>query len=712
MKPAISLSAAALLAALLAWPAPAAGQATDWKQIRKPALRPFTPPVPKRVALPNGLVVFLMEDHELPLVRGFARIRGGAREEPANKTGLVGLYGQVWRTGGTKSRTGDQLDDFLEARAARVETGGGLDSTVVSFDCLKATLDEVFPVFLEVLREPEFRPEKLELAKTQLNTGISRRNDNAAGIAGREARRLGYGADSPYARLEEYATVAAVTRDDLLAWHRTFTHPNNIVLGISGDFEPAAMEARLRKAFGPWPQGPAAKKVAATFSDPKPGVYFVQKDDVNQSNIRLLHLGVTRDNPDYHAVEVMNEVFGGGFSARLFSNVRSKKGLAYSVGGGIGANFDHPGLFMVSMGTKSESTGAAIEALYEEVDNLLKTPPSAEEMQRAREAILNSFIFRFDSRQEVLGEKALYEFYGYPLDFLERYRTGIEKVTAEDVARVAQKYVHRDKLALLVVGKAEDFDKPLSTFGPVTALDVTIPEAGEKKAAAPGAASSADGTALLAKVVEGLGGAQRVDGVKSIRLKSSVLAKSEGGDMTMKVETLNVFPDRAWQQAETPRGTVSFAITPEAAFMVTSGGTRDIPTFERDLILKELRTQPIYVAKHSGAPSLSVRAAGRDKVGEVEAQVLEVSLEGAQAKWWVDPASGRILRTSFTMPGHAGPVEQISDYSDFRSVDGLSLPFKRAQSRAGQTTSTTEISEIVVNGQVDAKAFVRPVDKP
>jgi zinc protease len=706
MKPAISLTAAALAAALLGGPAPAAGQAADWKQIRKPALRPFTPPVPKRIALPNGMVAFLLEDHELPLVRGFARIRGGSREEPANKTGLAGLFGQVWRTGGTKTRTGDQLDDFLEARAARVETGGGQDSTVVSFDCLKASLDEVFPIFLEVLREPEFRPDKLELAKTQFNTGISRRNDNPAGIAAREARRLGYGADSPYARIEEYATVAAVTRDDLTAWHRNFVHPNNIVLGISGDFEPAAMEARLRKAFGSWPQGPAAKKVAATFSDPKPGVYFVQKDDVNQSNIRLLHLGLTRDNPDYHAVEVMNEVFGGGFSARLFSNVRSKKGLAYSVGGGVGANFDHPGLFMVSMGTKSESTGSAIEALYEEVDNLLKTPPSAEEMQRARDAILNSFIFRFDSRQEVLGERALYEFYGYPLDFLERYRAGIEKVTAEDVARVARKYVHKEKLALLVVGKAEDFDKPLSTFGPVTALDITIPE-GEKKAAPP-SASNPDGKALLTKVIEGLGGAQRVADLKSLRLKSSVLARSEGGDVTMEVDTLNVFPDRAWQQAQGPQGTVSFVILPDAAFMVTSGGTRDIPPFQRDLILKELHTQPLYVAKHHQAPGLSVRAAGREKVGEVETQVLEVAMDGAEAKWWVDPANGRILRSAASMPGPEGPVEQLSDYSDFRTVDGLSLPFKRAQSRGGQPTSTSEIKEIVVNGQVDPKAFVRP----
>ena len=189
----------------------------------------------------------------------------------------------------------------------------------------------------------------------------------------------------------------------------------------------------------------------------------------------MVHLGVRRDSPDYFALEVMNEILGGGFSARLFSNIRSKKGLAYSVGGGVGSNYDYPGLFSLSMGTKSGSTAAAIDALYEEIDNLTKTPVSAQELARAKDAILNSFVFRFDTKQEVMAERMLYEFYGYPPDFLERYRAGIEKVTAEDVARVARAHVHRGKIALLVVGKAQDFDRPLAGFGDVTTLDVTIP---------------------------------------------------------------------------------------------------------------------------------------------------------------------------------------------------------------------------------------------
>jgi zinc protease len=454
---------------------PARAQATDWKQIVIPPLHEFHPVQPRRIELPNGMVLFLQEDHELPLIRGTARIRGGSREEPADKVGLVQIQGEVWRTGGTRGQTGDQLDDFLEARAAKVETSGGVDSTFVSLDCLKENFDEVFKVFVDLLREPEFREDKIVLAKNQVSTSIARRNDDIFEIAGREANKLVYGANSSYARVPEYATVAAVLRDDLLRWHRTYVHPNNIILGVVGDFDSKMMEAKLREAFESWPRGPAAPKAEAAFEEPRPGYYFVAKDDVTESAIRMVHLGTTRDNPDFYALEVLNQAFGAGFSSRLFANIRSKRGLAYYVFGGVGAAYDHPGIFQMAMGTKNGTTAASIDALYAELDAVQKSPPSADELKKAKDGLLNSFVFRFDSKAKVLRERMGYEFYGYPADFLERYRVGIEKVTQEDVARVAQRYMHKDRLAVLVVGKASDFDRPLSSFGPVTDVDVAIP---------------------------------------------------------------------------------------------------------------------------------------------------------------------------------------------------------------------------------------------
>ena len=298
------------------------------------------------------MVVFLQEDHELPLIDGMARIRGGSRSEPAAKTGLVDLYSEVWRTGGTKSQTGDQLDDFLEVRAAKVETGGNADSTTISWSCLKADFDDVFKVFDDLLRGPEFREDKLDLAQKEYFDAISRRNDDVDGIAGRESEKLAYGAQNPYARVAEYKTVAAVTRQDLLDWHHAHVNPSNIILGIVGDFDAAAVEAKLRQMYGGWPKGPALKEEKIEFQPAKPGYYLVQKDDVNQSTINMVGLGITRDNPDYYAVRVFNEAFGGGFASRLFRTIRTQKGLAYAVGGGIGSGFDHFGMVRLSMGTK------------------------------------------------------------------------------------------------------------------------------------------------------------------------------------------------------------------------------------------------------------------------------------------------------------------------------------------------------------------------
>src|SRR6266576_2028886 len=221
---------------------PAVLAQTSWKQIPIPKLPAFHPQEPKRVELPNGMVIFLQEDHELPTIDAVARIRGGSRSEPAAKVGMVSLYGEVWRTGGTKAQTGNQLDDYLEIRAAKVETDGSADSTTISLSCLKEDFNDVFKVFNDLLREPSLREDKLDLAKREAFDGISRRNDEIGEIARREASKLAYGAQNPYVRVPEYTTIAAVNREDLQQWHDTHVHPNNIIIGIVGDFDSAQME--------------------------------------------------------------------------------------------------------------------------------------------------------------------------------------------------------------------------------------------------------------------------------------------------------------------------------------------------------------------------------------------------------------------------------------------------------------------------------------
>jgi zinc protease len=456
-------------------PASSTGVATNWRQIAIPELPPFKPQQPRRVELANGMVIFLTENHELPLISGSVMIRGGSDSEPAEKTGLVELYGATWRTGGTEKLSGDQLDDYLEARAAKVEAADGTSDTTASFHCLKEDFNDVLGIFVDLLRHPAFREDKLALAKKRINSSISRRDDESEDIAQMQTNILGYGKTSAYARVPEYATVAAVTRQDLLQWHQRHVSPNNMIFGVVGDFDSSEMEATLRKAFGEWPRGEKFTEPKIILAPEKPGIYVADKSDVNQSEIRMIALGIERRNPDYFALQVMNAMFGGGFSSRLFINLRTKAGLAYAVGGGVGGKWDHPGLTILEIATKTETTVEAIKGLWEQVELLKKDEPSELELKRAKDQILNSFIFNFDTPAKVQREQVTYEFYGYPKDFLEQYRAGVERVTAADVLRVANKYVHKEELKVLIVGNAVEFEKQLASLGPVTPIDITIP---------------------------------------------------------------------------------------------------------------------------------------------------------------------------------------------------------------------------------------------
>lgn len=465
-----------ILAILLAFfPIASSAQATHWQEIKIPPLHTFKAAQPTRIVLPNGFVIFLEEDHALPFIDGTLTIRGGSRDEPPAKSGLTEIYGRAWRTGGSRTKTGDEMDDFLEARAAKVETESDVDSTGMRFSCLKENFDEVFVIFRDLLLNPEFRVDKIGIAKRSVSAAIAHRNDNAMGVAFREATKLGYGQQSPYARLVEYSTVDAVSRQDLLEWHKKHVYANNIILGLVGDFDSKNMEAKLRQEFGAVSKGPAFHTPDIAIEPAKPGYYLVEKTDVNQSTVVMVQPGIRRDDSDYYAVQVFNEAFGGGFSSRLFTAIRSQKGLAYAVSGHIGEAWDHPGLVRLFVATKTESTVEATQALFAEIEGLAKNPLSDEEVRRAKDSLLNSFIFQVDSPQKVLRQRIIAAFYEYPLDLLEKYQSEIQKVTTADVNRVAVKYLRKDQLAVLVLGNPSGFDKPLSTLGSVTKLDISIP---------------------------------------------------------------------------------------------------------------------------------------------------------------------------------------------------------------------------------------------
>jgi zinc protease len=478
------------------------------------------------------------------------------------------------------------------------------------------------------------------------------------------------------------------------------------------------MEAKLRAAFDSWPKGAPLPKNEIQFHPAPPGYYLIPKEDVNQSSIHMVTLGTTRNNPDYYALSVFNESFGGGFSSRLFNDIRTKRGLAYSVGGGIGTNFGHPGILQFKAATKSQSTIESIQALDEDIDNLSKNPITDEEIKHAKDAILNAFIFRLDSPDKVLGERTTYEFYGYPADWLDKYPAEIQKVTAADVNRVAAKYVHRNQLAVLVVGNTKEFDKPLSSLGAVKTIDISIPpppgaekEKEEQESSKP-TQSNQEGKALAAKVVAAIGGEAKLSAIKSVKSKITLTQKTPQGDFPMQMENLIVFPDHLHVEMQTPQGPATIVVTPGAAFVdLPNGQIQNWPETRKTDTLEQIKRDPIFIAAHANDANVFFHAAGTEKVGDVEARIVDVNADGAAIRWWVDPQNGRILKETYTTIGPHGPVQGETDMDDWKPIGGLNLPTVRHNKQDGQESSKSEYTAIQINPAVDPKLFEKPAER-
>ncbi len=436
-------------------------------------LNPIQMPKVEEAELPNGLKLFLVEDHEFPIINLQAMVRSGSVFEPALKVGLGSITGSVLRTGGTRNRTGDQIDKELDTLAASISTSIGTTAAYLSISALKENFDQALEILADVLIEPAFSEDKIELARIMQRTAIARRNENISNITNREFGKLIYGKDSPYARHPEYDSIQAITRQDIVDFYSTHFHPNNTRIAVCGDFNSTEMIERITALLGKWRRGKASTELWPTvhYKD-EYTVNFIDKPDVNQSNIMLGHIGGLMSSPDYPALSIMNQILS---FERMFKRIRTDEGLAYSVWGTYGAGYVNPGIFSCGAQTKSQSTVYAIEIMLNELKRIMEQEVSDEELSRAKDGYLNSYVFNFETKSQIVNRILAYSYYGYPIDFMEQIKSKIEKVTKADVLRVAKKYLKPDKVRILVVGKKEDLDKPLSTLGSVNVIDITIP---------------------------------------------------------------------------------------------------------------------------------------------------------------------------------------------------------------------------------------------
>ena len=471
----------ALLAAPLVSPAAlAAGASTIPSKPDQLTFKPFsyTPPAAKeyRAVLKSGVVAYLAENHELPLVNIQIILRGGTYLNAPGKEGLAETAGYLLARGGTKNRKAEDLEERLAFLAAQLNSSYAEDRGTVSLNLLAKDLDEGLAILREVLTEPRFQDDKLKLRKDQFLADMKQRNDSSADIERRERSFLLYGDGYYLNRFETRASVEGFTREDLVAFHRKWVDPKNMLIAAAGDFKKAEMAAKLDKLLANWPfKGEAAPPVPKPSHPMTPGTFLVDKD-VNQGRVSIMLPGLLRTDPDFFAAAVMNDILGGGgFTSRIMNRVRSDEGLAYSAGSALQPGIWYPGRFGAAFQSKVRTAAYASQIVIEEMTKLRDTDPTDEEMETAKHSFIDTLPRRFSTPVQVVGLLADEEYTGrYASDplYYAKYQANVEKVTKADVKRAAQRLLKPDAVTLIVVGKKADLLNPEPKH-PVKFADLT-----------------------------------------------------------------------------------------------------------------------------------------------------------------------------------------------------------------------------------------------
>ncbi|MBI4469015.1 MAG: insulinase family protein [Acidobacteria bacterium] len=429
----------------------------------------YTPPKASnyRQVLSSGVVAYMVEDNDLPLVNITVLIRVGQYAQPAGKEGLASLAGSQMRAGGTASKSAEEFDEAADYLAAQIQSYVTDTQGVANLNCLSKELDTSLQLFFDMLRNPRFQQDRLDLAKSQTLQQMERRNDRTEEIEDREWSRLIRGADFFTNRSPTKASVESINREDLVAFHRKYFHPGSLMLAVSGDFHTKEMVAKLESVMKGWTaERAAAAGIPEPTATPVPGIYTVNKADVNQGRVLIGHRGSMRNNPDSYALTIMNDILGGpDFTSRLLSRVRSDEGLAYDAGSEFGLGVYFPGYFRARFQSKNATCAQAISIVLDEINRIRTVRVSEEELTTSKNQAIGIFPRFFATALLIANTFAADEFTGRPAGYWEAYRDRIAAVTAQDVQRVAREYLHPDKLVFLIVGNIQEIlkgspDKP------------------------------------------------------------------------------------------------------------------------------------------------------------------------------------------------------------------------------------------------------------
>src|SRR5215813_11135998 len=439
--------------------------------INKEALK-FAMPKAFETELGNGLRVIALENHKLPTFAMQMVILSGGLSDPADQPGAAQYTAAMLREG-TKTRSSRQIAEAVESLGATLNAGSGLSSPISAITAggLTENFDQIMELFADVILNPSFPADDLNKLKTRAAAQLRFQRSQPEFLANEMFSKVMYGAHPASRVAPTPAQIQSLMPETLKQFHATYYKPNNAIFAIVGDVKPAEIVAKLEKTFGPWRRGDVPAPDLPKVNEPGASkIYLIDRPGSEQTNLILGNLAIERNNPDYYALDVMNQVLGGGASARLFLNLREDKGYTYGAYSGFTAA-KYRGAFRASTEVQTDVTKGSMDELIYEFKRIRDEKTPADEFDRAKRTIVGSFALQLESPQSLLGDIITQKIYNLPADYWDTYPQKIAAVTPDEVQRVARKYLDLTKLQIVAVGDVKRIAEVMKQFGTAELYD-------------------------------------------------------------------------------------------------------------------------------------------------------------------------------------------------------------------------------------------------
>ncbi|MGE3705550.1 MAG: insulinase family protein [Vicinamibacterales bacterium] len=691
--------------------------------------------------LPNGLQIVAVLHHEQPVVSMRMIVRAGSALDPRDKLGVAELTAALL-TQGTQDKTAKQINEEVDFMGGAMGGGAGTDLSFLNIVVMKDSFETGLRMLSDMARRPAFAPEEIDRQRQQMLSGLQVSLDDPGFIANAVFERLVFGFH-PYGMPQTGTpdTLAAITREDILAFHRRTFVPNNTIIAVVGDVTAAEAFEGVKKVFGDWAQQPMPAESFMAPPEPTRRVVIVNKPDAVQTEVRAGHIGIKRNHPDYMALNLAIRILGGEGANRLHQNLRTARGLTY------GAQADmhtmrESGAIEASTNTRSEATGEVLRLMVDEFWRLQRERVRERELADAKAYITGSFPLTIETPDAIATQVLNVLFYGLPVEELQSYRERVNAVTPDDIARVAREYLRPDRLSIVLVGNAAAFTSQLRTIGYTNVEVVEMPEldltaadfkargsAGGVGLGVPGLGlgrprlryqagqgvqrgggeAPASAQALLTRVIEAKGGLETLRGIKSITAVTSSELTSPSGPIEARTTTHLVYPNRVRVETVLPDATIvqgfdgatAWIRDPKGIHDVTDRARQDLEAgFKRDTIA-------LLLAAADGSVRARLLPDVTDDAGRRH-HALELAGSGIDPiVLYVDPKTHLIERQTYAAGGLGRAlVEEV--FSDYKTVDGVQIAFSATILRGGTPVLERKVRDIRINAAIDPGLFARP----